>query len=82
MEELKEQLKSNFEEHKAFMGKLDDLKTDMMEIKLQIAELPKRIFDESDKKYASKIAERIIYGMVGAISLSALYAMLKLISYK
>jgi len=46
------------------------------EIKITLAELPKRIFDEGDKKFASKATEKIVYSMIGVITLGVLYALL------
>ena len=65
--EIIRQLQNNVEEHKTIMEKIDLFGEKLEEMKLQLTELPEKIFDRADQKYASKTAERVIYGMVGII---------------
>lgn len=43
-----------------FMDKLDNLKEDIQEISISIAELPEKIFDKADHRYASKEIEEAV----------------------
>ena len=70
-------LKENFNEY--IMQKIDDLTKAVSDIQISIAGLPEKIFEKADKRYASKTSEKVVYGMVGAIILGALYAILKLV---
>ena len=64
------QLKIN----KEIMEKIDDLKETVSHIEIAIAQLPEKLFEKADKRYASKLSEKIIYGMVGTIITSVLLA--------
>lgn len=59
--------------------KIDDIKKAINDLRIDIAELPAKIFDKGDKRYASKLSEKIIYGMVGVILTSVLMAVIYLI---
>jgi len=63
--------------------KIDNSFNISSEIKIMIAEMPKKIQDEilekTDRRYASKIVEKILYGFVGAILLGVIGAVLNLI---
>ena len=44
--------------------KIDNLKEDIGEIRVQIAGLPEILVDKFDCKYASKDTEKIVYGLI------------------
>ena len=66
IEVIKEQMKMNTQEHQEIKKMICDLRADF-----------KTWVDEADKKFASKLTEKIVYGMIGAIVLSVLYYILK-----
>lgn len=74
------QLQDNFNEY--IMQKIDDLTKAVSEIQVSIAQLPERIFEKGDDRYASKTSERIVYGMVGTIITSVLLALIYLVIIK
>lgn len=51
-------LQDNKEEHKEIKESIEDIKSIVLE-------LPEKMFEKADKRYASKPVEKIIYGMVG-----------------
>lgn len=55
------------EANKNIMEKLDSFAEKLESIKIQLAELPEKIFEKGDERYASKTSERVIYGMVGIV---------------
>lgn len=71
-----EQFNKNKEEHNTIMNQLNDFKN---EILVKIAELPQVILDKADERYASKTTERAVYGLIGAIVLAFVYAVIELI---
>ncbi|MEI6580794.1 MAG: hypothetical protein WCO07_01335 [bacterium] len=79
MEEIKQQLKDNFAEHKTLMEKIDNLKESVEEIKITLAGLPDKIFDRADRRYAYKTTERAMYALIGAICLAFIYALVALV---
>jgi hypothetical protein len=64
-DETKQDIKINTLEqnYKSMSDKIDDLKTIMVEIKQDI----KCFREDSDKKYASKLVEKIVYGLVSML---------------
>jgi len=66
IEVIKEQMKMNTQEHQEIKKMICDLRADL-----------KAWVKEADKKFASKLTEKIVYGMIGAIVLSVLYYILK-----
>ena len=44
--------------HKIMMDKFEELKDDTNQIKVLIAELPEKVFEKADCRYASKLFER------------------------
>ena len=54
------------------------LKKDMDYIRKDVSDI-KRILESNDKRYASKLTERIVYGMVGFILLGVLAAVVALV---
>jgi hypothetical protein len=64
--EFEEVRKQNVIDHRAILSALDDLKADFCSFK-----------DNADKKYASKMVEKIVYAMIGIIVVSVLYLILK-----
>lgn len=70
---------SNEKEHITIMTELKKVGEDIANISIQIAKLPQDILDLADKRYASKTAERVIYGLVGAVCLAFVYGLIELI---
>lgn len=68
-----ERLKNNFVTYKVFMEKMEEITDSINELKISIAELPEKIFEKADDRYASKITERGFYALVGALSLGVIY---------
>jgi len=64
------------------MEKMDGLEDKIDKLTLSVAQLPEKIFDKADGRYASKTAEKVIYSMLGAMSLAVLYAVLSLVVVK
>jgi len=58
------------------MQKIDDLTQAVEDIKITLAGLPDEIFTRADERYASKTAERAIYGLVGALCLGIVYILI------
>ena len=60
--------KATCDKNTKIMGdKMDNLKDDMNEIKVHLAELPETLAEKFDKRYASKLSEKIVYGVVTII---------------
>lgn len=62
-----------------FMEKMDNLEEKIDAIKVSLASLPDEIFRRADERYASKIYEKAMYGLIGAIVLAVIYAILNLV---
>ena len=69
----------NEQEHKAIMEKVDKLGEKLEAISIKLAELPDEIFKRADERYAAKTAERVIYGLVGAVCFAFVLALWELI---
>lgn len=67
METIEVQLEKNEQEHKTIMEKMDKFGEKLELISIKLAELPDEIFKRADNRYASKTAERVIYGLVGIV---------------
>ena len=80
MEAIEQQLIKNEQEHKTIMEKIDRFSEKLEEISIKLASLPDDIFKRADDRYASKTAERVIYGLVGIVCggfLLAIWELLK-----
>ena len=62
--------------HNIFMDKLDKMADQINKISIDIAELPEKIFERGDDRYASKVTEKAVYALIGAIVLAVLYSLL------
>jgi hypothetical protein len=82
MEDIYRQLSDNKHEHELLMSKIDLFGEKLEEVRLNIAEMPDKIFERADKKYASKLSERVVYGLVGVICTGVLVAILELVIRK
>ncbi len=72
--------KATCDKNTKFMGdKMDNLKDDMNEIKIHIAELPEKLAEKFDARYASKLTEKIIYGVVTLILTTVVGSMVYLV---
>ena len=69
----------NEQEHKAIMEKVDKLGEKLEAISIKLAELPDETFKRADERYAAKTAERVIYGLVGAVCFAFVLALWELI---
>jgi len=69
--------------NKNIMQEIKDLKRDVNDIKVCIAELPQKIKETMDDKYVSKESfepiQKVVYGLVGAIMLGVIGAVLAII---
>jgi Txe/YoeB family toxin of Txe-Axe toxin-antitoxin module len=79
MEQIEKQLEINFQEHKTLMNKIDDLTKAVAEIQISIAGLPEKIFEKADERYASKVVEKAVYAVIGAVCLGVVYIALSMI---
>ena len=77
--EIIRQFNENASQHQIIMEKLEFFSEKLEEVKLALAELPDKIFERADKRYASKLAEKVIYGMVGIIITAFVVALWELI---
>lgn len=80
MDSVNEILKNNEKEHTTFMEKIDAIGEKLEAVSVKIAQLPDQILERADKRYASKTAEKIIYGLVGAVCVAFVMALWELIS--
>jgi hypothetical protein len=76
MEEITK--KECFDRHESLN---ENLGKNFTEIKLSIAELPEKILEKSAEKFASKLTEKIVYGLCGFILLAFLAAVTGLVVY-
>jgi len=82
MEQIEKKLELNFEEHRTIMEKIDDLTKSLVEIQISIAKLPEKMFEKADERYASKLSEKIVYGMAGIVLTLVLTALVFLVIKK
>ena len=67
METIETKFDKNEQEHLTLMEKMDKFGDKLEAISVKLAELPDEIFKRADERYASKTAERVIYGLVGIV---------------
>ena len=77
---INEKLRNNEKEHSAIMEKIDEFGKKLEDISVKIASLPDQILERADKRYASKTAEKLIYGLVGIVCAAFVMALWELIS--
>lgn len=70
---------NNEREHRDIMEELAGFREDIKHLSLEVAKLPQTILKLSDERYASKTAERAIYGLIGAACLALVYGLVELI---
>lgn len=58
-------------------NKIDEIKEDVKKIAVDLAGLPKKIFDEADDKYASKNIEKWFYVGIGIVVLFVIETLLR-----
>ena len=67
-------------------GKFDDFKDDISNkitsLEITIAGLPEKMVKRNDEKYASKLTQKIVYGMVAFILMAVLSAIIYLVIKK
>jgi hypothetical protein len=73
------EIKSLKDNHNKIMEKMDKFEEKMEDMRIKIAEIPEKLAEKFDERYASKNSERIIYGMAGAFLLGIVYAILKML---
>ena len=65
------------------MRKIDEIKKEVSEIKINLATLPEKLRETFDEHYISKDSfkpiQKIVYGLVGAILLAVIVAILALV---
>ena len=62
------------------MEKIDEFGKKLEDISVKIASLPDQILERADSRYASKTAEKLIYGLVGIVCAAFVMALWELIS--
>ena len=77
---INEKLRNNEKEHSAIMEKIDEFGKKLEDVSVKIASLPDQILERADKRYASKTAEKLIYGLVGVVCAAFVMALWELIS--
>ena len=77
---INEKLRNNEKEHSAIMEKIDEFGKKLEDISVKIASLPDQILERADRRYASKTAEKLIYGLVGVVCAAFVMALWELIS--
>lgn len=75
MQDLQRQLDENRREHTEFMNDVKDIKNDLNDIKVLIAQLPERF----DERYATKKIENWFYAGVALVLLSIIGGLLKVV---
>lgn len=68
--------------HKTMTEKIDNIINSLGDINVKIAELPEKVLDKADERYASKTVERAVYGIIGALSLTVIIAIVELVIKK
>lgn len=79
MDNIQAQLDDNKAEHKTIMEQLKDFSDKLTELMVKVEGLPARILERADERYASKTTEKAVYGLIGAICLTVVYALVELI---
>ena len=79
MEAIETKLEKNEQEHLTIMEKMDKFGEKLEAISVKLAQLPDEIFKRADERYASKTAEKIIYGLVGAVCFAFVLALWELV---
>ncbi len=59
--------------------KIDEIKKTLNDLRVDIAGLPEKMFEKGDARYASKLSEKVVYGMVGVVLTTILIAILYLV---
>ena len=77
---INEKLRNNEKEHSAIMEKIDEFGKKLEDVSVKIASLPDQILERADRRYASKTAEKLIYGLVGVVCAAFVMALWELIS--
>ena len=80
IDSINEKLRNNEKEHTTIMDKIDEFGRKLEEVSVKIASLPEQILEKADKRYASKTAEKLIYGLVGVVCAAFVMALWELIS--
>ena len=79
MEAIETKLEKNEQEHLTIMEKMDKFGEKLEAISVKLAQLPDEIFKRADERYASKTAEKVIYGLVGAVCFAFVLALWELV---
>lgn len=58
--DIQRQLQNNIEEHKILMEKIDKLTEKLEEVRINIAEMPDKLLERTDLRYASKDTEESV----------------------
>ena len=79
MEAIEDKLSKNEQEHLTIMEKMDKFGDKLESISIKLAQLPDEVLKRADERYASKTAEKVIYGLVGVVCSAFLLAIWELI---
>lgn len=63
-------------------GRVDGLTTIIAQLDSSIGKKIENMWKEGDKRWAGKLTEKVVYGVLGAIGLAVLYALLREIGLK
>lgn len=58
---------------------VDGMRLELAESRKEQREMLKHVIDSADERYASKLSERLIFGMAGATLLAVLYLVLNIV---
>lgn len=79
--DIQQQLQNNIEEHKTLMEKIDKLTEKLEEVRINIAEMPDKILERTDTRYASKDTEdsvkRLGWIVISAVVVAILSIVIK-----
>jgi len=68
------------EVNKKIMEKIDDFSEKLEAMRIQIAELPEKMFEKADQRYVNKdrfmTVERAVFALIGALCLGVVYLIL------
>jgi hypothetical protein len=78
-EEITRQFNDNKEAHNILMDKIEKFSEKLEDVKISIAELPKQLTDEFDKRYASKDTEDSLKKIIWIVVTAVIIALLSLV---
>ena len=74
--ETKRELDTLKANNNKIVEKLDNLEENLNKVKIQIAELPERLSEKFDERYASKSTEKVVYSLIGVAGGAVIIALM------